>query len=128
MRNRLKELLETGKVAIGAQLRFGVPAELFGAAGFDWVLIDTEHAPQTPTSVQAQLQGVGCTEATSIVRTAKNDPDLIKLYLDMGAMGVVVPSINTAGETGEGRFCPHKVVALPEQEAVHQGVFTGLVW
>ena len=104
MRNRLKELLETGKVAIGAQLRFGVPAiaELFGAAGFDWVLIDTEHAPQTPTSVQAQLQGVGCTEATSIVRTAKNDPDLIKLYLDMGAMGVVVPSINTAGEAGEG--------------------------
>ena len=104
MRNRLKELLETGKVAMGAQLRFGVPAiaELFGAAGFDWVLIDTEHAPQTPTSVQAQLQGVGCTEATSIVRTAKNDPDLIKLYLDMGAMGVVVPSINTAGEAGEG--------------------------
>lgn len=128
MRNHLKKLLETGKAAIGAQLRFGVPAiaELFGAAGFDWILIDTEHAPQTPTSVQAQLQGIGCTEATSIVRVAKNDPDLIKLYLDMGAMGVVVPFINTAEEARQGalacRYPPDGVRGWGPHRAAKYGL------
>jgi 2-keto-3-deoxy-L-rhamnonate aldolase RhmA len=104
MQNRLKGVLDAGEVAIGAQLRFGAPAiaELFGTAGFDWLLIDTEHAPQTSVGVQAQLQAIGCTEATPIVRVAKNDPDLIKLYLDMGAMGIVVPFINTAEEAERG--------------------------
>ncbi len=47
IKNRLKELLLAGKIAVGAQLRFGSPAiaELFGVAGFDWILIDSEHAP-----------------------------------------------------------------------------------
>lgn len=108
MKNHLTERLEAGKVAVGAQLRFGSAAiaELFGLAGFDWILIDTEHAPQTPVTVQAQLQGIGCTGATPVVRAAKNDPDLIKLYLDMGAMGIVVPFIETAEEAELGaRAC-----------------------
>lgn len=108
MKNHLKELLDGGKVALGAQLRLGSPAiaELFGSAGFDWIVIDTEHAPQTPVSVQTQLQGAGCTDTTPIVRAAKNDPDLIKLYLDMGAMGIIVPFINTPEEAELGaRAC-----------------------
>src|SRR3990172_3212077 len=108
MKNRLRELLNAEKVAIGAQLRFGSPAiaELFGLAGFDWLSIDTEHAPQTPLTVQTQLQAVGCTNATPIVRVAKNDPDLIKLYLDMGAMGIVAPFVNTVEEAELGaRAC-----------------------
>ena len=97
MANRLKEMLAAGRPAIGAQLRFGLPAiaELFGLAGFDWVLIDTEHAPQTPIGVQAQLQAVAGTGATAIVRAARTDADLLKLYLDMGAMGILVPFIET---------------------------------
>lgn len=108
MENRLKQLLDSGKVAIGAQLRFGSPAiaELFGLAGFDWLLIDTEHAPQTPPGVLAQLQGAGCTPATALVRVAKNDPDLIKLYLDMGAAGIVAPFVNNPEEAQLGaRAC-----------------------
>ncbi|MBI2193448.1 MAG: 2,4-dihydroxyhept-2-ene-1,7-dioic acid aldolase [Planctomycetes bacterium] len=108
MRNSLKKRLAEGKVAVGAQLRFGCPAiaEQFGLAGFDWLLLDSEHAPQTPEGIQSQLQGIGCTAATPIVRAAKNDPDLIKLYLDMGAMGIVVPFIETADEAERGaRAC-----------------------
>jgi 4-hydroxy-2-oxoheptanedioate aldolase len=102
--NRLKDLLETDKAAIGIQLRFGVAAiaELAGLAGFDWILLDSEHAPQTPTGIQAQLQAIGCTPATPIVRLGKNDPALIRLYLDMGAAGVAVPFINTAAEARMG--------------------------
>jgi 2-keto-3-deoxy-L-rhamnonate aldolase RhmA len=104
MRNQLKAALAAGRVALGAQLRFGSPAiaELFGLAGYDWLLIDTEHAPQTPVGVRDQLQGAGCTPATALVRVAKNDPDLIKLYLDMGAAGIVAPFVNTPGEAKAG--------------------------
>ena len=102
--NRLKKLLGEGNPALGIQLRFGLPAvaELAGLAGFDWILIDTEHAPQTPITVQAQIQAAGCTPTTPIVRIARTDPDLIKLYLDMGAMGVVVPFVNTPEEAKIG--------------------------
>ena len=89
MANRMKELLEAGKPAIGSQLRFGNPAiaELFGLAGFDWLLIDSEHAPQTPNGVQAQLQAIGNTPATPIMRFPAVNVEQIRLYLDMGAMG-----------------------------------------
>ena len=104
MKNRLKESLDAGKVVLGAQLRFGSSAiaEMFGLAGFDYLVLDGEHAPQTPVGIQSQLQGIGCTDATPIVRLYKNDPDLIRLYLDMGAMGIIVPLISMAEEARSG--------------------------
>lgn len=59
MKNHLKELIATGRVALGAQLRMGVPAiaELFAAAGFDYLVLDGEHAPQTPIGIQAHAGG-----------------------------------------------------------------------
>jgi 4-hydroxy-2-oxoheptanedioate aldolase len=104
LKNRLKELLDADQPAFGLQLRFGSPAivELVGLAGFDWVLIDSEHAPQTPVTIQNQLQAAGCTPTTPVVRIGKNDPALIHLYLDMGAMGIAVPFINTPEEARLG--------------------------
>jgi 2-dehydro-3-deoxyglucarate aldolase len=108
VKNRLKQLLNAGEPALGAQLRFGSPAiaELFGAAGFDFVIIDGEHAPQSPAGIQAQMQGLASTRAAPLVRPGQNDPDLIRLYLDMGAAGVVVPFISTAEQAAVGaRAC-----------------------
>jgi 4-hydroxy-2-oxoheptanedioate aldolase len=108
MTNHLKDVLDAGKVAIGVQLRFGSAgiAEAFGHAGFDFVAIDGEHAPQTPVSMQTQFQGIGCTRATPIARLLKNDPDQIGLHLDLGAEGIVVPFVNSADDAAiGGRAC-----------------------
>ncbi len=104
MRETFKDRLLRGEPLLGAQLRFGSSAiaELFGLAGFDFIIIDCEHAPQTPVQVQSQLQAIGCTDATPIVRLGKNDPALIRLYLDMAAAGVAVPFISTAQEAKKG--------------------------
>ena len=104
MKNLMKEKLTAGKVVLGAQLRFGAPAiaELFGYSGFDFVVFDSEHAPQTPVGIQHQMQALGSTPATPIVRLPKNDPDLMRPYLDMGAGGVLVPFILTAEEAQLG--------------------------
>ncbi len=104
MKNRMKEKLMAGGVVFGAQLRFGSPAiaELFGHAGFDFVVFDSEHAPQTAVGIQQQIQAVGGTLATPIVRMPKNDPDLMRPYLDMGAGGVLVPFVCTGDEARLG--------------------------
>ena len=108
MKNRLRQLLDAGQPALGAQLRFGSPAiaELFGTAGFDFIIIDAEHAPQTAGGIQAQMQGLASTNASALARPGQNDPDLIRLYLDMGAAGVMVPFISTAEQASIGaRAC-----------------------
>src|SRR5687767_5293766 len=104
MVNKIKKLIKEGKPSFGAQLRLGSPAiaEMFSLAGFDWLVIDSEHAPQTPVGIQTQLQAIAAGGATPIVRLQKNDPDTIRLYLDMGAHGVLVPFINTAADAEAG--------------------------
>ena len=127
--SRLKNLMAEGRPAFGIQLRFGSPAiaELAGLAGFDWILIDTEHAPQTPVTVQAQIQAAGCTPAAPIVRITRTDPDLIKLYLDMGAMGIVVPFVNTPEEAKMGadacRYPPRGTRGWGPHRAAGYGLF-----
>lgn len=81
-------------------MRLGVPAiaELFAVAGFDYIIIDGEHAPQTPVGIQAQLQAVHGYACTPIVRFGRNDPDEIRLALDMGAGGVVIPLLKTVAD------------------------------
>lgn len=129
MNSRLRTLLDEGKPAFGIQLRFGSPviAELAGLAGFDWILIDSEHAPQTPVTVQAQIQAAGCTPATPIVRIPRTDPDLIKLYLDMGALGIVVPFVNTPEEAKLGadacRYPPRGTRGWGPHRAAGYGLF-----
>jgi 2-keto-3-deoxy-L-rhamnonate aldolase RhmA len=108
MINKILQLLRAGQPAFGAQLRLGSPAiaEMFSLVGFDWLSIDSEHAPQSPEGIQLQLQAIAVGGANSIVRIPKNDPDLIRLYLDMGAAGVMVPFINTAADAEAGvRAC-----------------------
>lgn len=105
MKNRTKELLQAGKVATGVQLRFGSPAiaEMFARIGCcDFIMIDGEHAPQTPVGVQQQFQAMSCSDSTPIARLPSSDPDLIRVHLDMGALGVFVPFVNTAEQARLG--------------------------
>jgi len=98
MKNRTKELLGNGKTAFGVQLRLGSPAiaEIYALAGFDFVMFDGEHAPQTPAGMQAQIQAISSTDATPIVRLSNGSPDQIQVYTDMGALGVFSPFVCTA--------------------------------
>lgn len=104
MKGNLKSRIASKEVVIGAQLRFGSPAiaEIFGLAGYDYVLLDSEHAPQTPVGIQCQIQAAQGVGTTPIVRLGKNDPAGIQVYLDMGAGGIVVPMIRTAEDAKRG--------------------------
>lgn len=96
----LKRRLRAGDVTIGAWISFAesAVAEIMAGTGFDWILIDTEHAPFSPEGLQTVLMAFNGRESVPIVRVPWNNPAIIKQALDLGAGGVLVPMVNTADE------------------------------
>lgn len=93
-------MLKEGKIAIGTTITIGHPdiAEIIGHTGFDWVMLDTEHAPMNPAILQNLLQAMSFSRAVPIIRVAWNDMVLMKQALDIGAYGLIVPWVNTKEE------------------------------
>lgn len=73
-------------------------AEICAGSGLDWLLIDTEHAPNDLRSVLAQLQAVAAYPVAPVVRPAIGDPVVIKQLLDLGAQNLLIPMVETAGQ------------------------------
>lgn len=96
--NEFKRRLGEDGVQFGLWLGLGSPvaAELCACAGFDWLLIDAEHAPNDLRSVLRQLQAIEGTEAQAIARVADGDPARIKRYLDAGVQSLLAPLVDTA--------------------------------
>ena len=99
-RNAFKHALAEGKLQIGlwSSLCSPIVAEVIGDSGFDWILLDTEHSPNEPPNLLAQMQAMARGTATPIVRPAWNDPVLIKRILDIGAPAILVPFVQNADE------------------------------
>lgn len=102
-RNAFKQALRERRQQIGiwvaAANSYG--AELIATTGFDWLLIDAEHAPNDPRSVLTQLQAVAPYPVHPIVRPVRGDTALIKQYLDLGVQTLLVPMVETAEQAAE---------------------------
>ena len=98
--NKFKKKLLAGEKQIGAwnAVCNGSVSELLGYAGFDWVVIDTEHAPSDPITALGQLQALEATASSAIVRPAINDSVLIKRFLDIGFQTLIIPFIQDGSE------------------------------
>ena len=100
MKNRLKELLQSGRSAIGTilQIPSASVAQILAQAGFDWLVIDTEHGPIDIETLHAMFVATRGTDATPVVRVARNLDWLAKRVLDVGALGVMMPGVNSEEE------------------------------
>ena len=100
MKNRLKELLGAGQPAIGTILQIpSAPlAEIVAQAGFDWLLVDAEHGPIGLETIHAMVRATSGTQTTPAVRIASNLDWLAKRVLDVGALAVMMPSVNSGAE------------------------------
>ena len=98
--NRLKAALAAGRRQVGlwSSLCSNVVAEVLAYAGYDWIVVDTEHAPSAPLDVLAQLQGLAGGTAEPLVRVAWNDAVLLKRLLDIGARSLLIPYVQSAEE------------------------------
>jgi 4-hydroxy-2-oxoheptanedioate aldolase len=70
-------------------------AEALAGCGFDWLLLDGEHAPNDVRSILEQLRAVAPYAVSPIVRPVQGDVALIKQYLDVGAQTLLVPMVDT---------------------------------
>ena len=98
--NLFKAALRDGRRQIGLWSAMGsnIAAEIIAGAGFDWILIDTEHAPNEVPGVLMQLQAMAKGTAEPVVRCAWNDAVLIKRIMDVGARSILVPFVQNAEE------------------------------
>lgn len=94
---RLKERLRNGEPILGSWIALADPyaVEVMAEAGFDWLVIDTEHCPIGTESLRDILIALKGGTAAPIVRVADNRPDLFKVALDLGAEGILVPLVET---------------------------------
>lgn len=100
-RNRMKGALLAGSRCTGAWLFSGSPAagEILGLQGFDALIIDQEHTPHGPETTVAQMRAIAAAgPATILVRVPDRETRTIKLALDSGAEGIVVPTVESAEE------------------------------
>lgn len=99
--SRLVEGLRAGKSGVGAWLFLGSPdsAEVLGYAGFDALLIDHEHTPGGIETAVHQMRAIRAAgDSTILLRVGGGDPDRIKLVLDCGAEGLLLPNVQSADE------------------------------
>jgi 4-hydroxy-2-oxoheptanedioate aldolase len=100
LHNPFKQALKSGKLQLGLwhSLASPIVAEILADAGFDWILLDTEHAPNELPMVLAELQAMSGGTAHPVVRPAWNDPVVIKRLLDIGAQSLLIPYVETEEE------------------------------
>ena len=97
---KIKQKLKNKQPSIGTWMTIAHPsiAEILAMAGYEWVVIDTEHSAVDVSQVFGLLIAVEQRGAVPLVRLAGIDPIQAKAVLDSGAAGVIVPMVNTKAD------------------------------
>lgn len=98
--NHVRERVRAGEPTIGSFMGLGSPdvAELMAHAGYDWLVIETEHNALEVAEIQHMLRAMNGAHAVPVVRLPSMNQVYIQRALDIGAMGIVVPMVKTAEE------------------------------
>lgn len=101
--NPFKAALKNGETVIGCWLSLGDPlsTEIAGTAGFDWLLIDSEHTPYDISRIRMQLMALESSPSHAAVRVPVGETWIIKQVLDAGAQTVLVPMVETAAQAAQ---------------------------
>ena len=96
--NRFRQDLLAGMTQIGCWVSLGSPitTEVLGVAGFDWLLLDAEHAPNDVLSLIPQLMALKDSRSAPVVRPPWNDAVVIKRLLDAGFFNFLIPFVESA--------------------------------
>lgn len=99
----VKRKLEAGEVVFGSFVKLDAPAivELYGIAGFDFVILDAEHGCYTHAGLENMIRACERMGMSSVIRTPDAGEANILHVLDSGASGIQVPSLRSAAEVRE---------------------------
>ena len=113
--NKFKKAISSNTLQLGiwSSLADSISVEILANTGMDWILLDTEHAPNELPMVFRQLQAIDSGTAHPIVRPPWNDTVMIKRFLDAGAQSLLIPMVQNAEEARRAvaatRYPPHGV-------------------
>lgn len=113
--NRFRRAILARQRQIGFWCSLGSPitAEIVGLAGFDWLLLDSEHAPNDVLTLLPQLMALKDSASAPVVRPPWNDTVLIKRLLDVGFYNFLIPFVESAEQARSAvaatRYPPHGV-------------------
>src|SRR5437763_13958908 len=96
--NTTTAMLAEGKVVFGAIISSHAPdlIELFGAIGYDFVMIDCEQGPMSLDEVEHMVRAAEVFGITPITRIPNHEDSTILRFLDRGVQGIIVPHVNTS--------------------------------
>ena len=98
--NPVRRALLERRVTLGTWIQIGHPAvaEVLASAGYDWLCADCEHTDIGPAEFAALARACHGRGPVPLARVRENDTLAIRQMLDLGALGVIVPLVNTAAE------------------------------
>lgn len=98
--NRFKQALKNKEKQIGcwSALASPITTEILGLAGFDFILLDGEHAPNDIQTFIPQLMALKDSQSIPVVRPPVNDPIVMKRLLDIGFYNFIIPFVETKEE------------------------------
>ena len=112
MKNVLREKMLSGEKTLGTFMELGTAtaAECLGLAGLDYLIIDTEHGPFNPQSALDFIRAAKLYNITPLARVQEISRAAILKLLDVGAMGLIIPCVNTVEEAktivSYGKYAP----------------------
>src|ERR1700730_973185 len=113
--NHFKRAIAQNTRQIGLWMSLASPAatEVAAGAGFDWLLLDMEHAPNELPDVAHHLRAAEGGTAEPVVRVPWNDAVMVKRLLDIGARSLLFPFLQSAEEARRAvaatRYPPHGI-------------------
>lgn len=111
-RNNIKKKINNGEEVFGILNSVPSPllCEMLGYAGYDFVILDTEHILTSPRDLEHAIRAAESADLTPFVRIPSTDSALIARALDSGAQGIVIPRVSSAKQAADAvaavRFPP----------------------
>lgn len=124
--NTAKRRMLEGKPALGGAAGLGSPlsAELLALAGFHWVLVDNQHGRWEHEAIMAAFRSIRLAGSIPVARVQKNDFGLIGELLDEGALGIIVPLVNSAEDAKAAAYA----MRYPPRGGRSIGAYGGLIY
>lgn len=113
--NAFKAALADGQPKIGCWVGMAnaYAAEIAATAGFDWLLVDGEHAPNDLNAILEQVRVIEASGSHPVARLPIGETWMIKQYLDAGVQSLLVPMVESGDQATElvraVRYPPHGV-------------------
>lgn len=111
--NPVREKLAHGKPAVGGWVTFcsAEAAEALASVGWDWVAVDVEHSPVGIETLTNCFRAIQLAGSVPMARVPWNEPVWIQRTLDAGAMGLIIPMVNSAEDAAravsDARYATH---------------------